>query len=60
MFVGSRNHNAYAMDAASGAILWTGPLADESFSSAAAAYGMIYLGASDGKVYAFPQLTPTA
>jgi outer membrane protein assembly factor BamB len=55
VFVGARNHNFYALDDRTGAILWSGDLGDDSFSSAAAAYGLAYIGSQDGAVYAFPQ-----
>lgn len=45
----------YAIDAITGAVLWTGVTLGENFSSAAAANGLIYVGTAGGTEYAFPQ-----
>ena len=48
---------AVALDVATGAIVWTSPLADYSTSSPAIANGVLYVGSYDTRLYAIDQLT---
>ena len=53
VYVGSTDRNVYALDAHTGAKLWsyqTGWFVD---SSPAVANGVVYVGSDDGNVYAF-------
>ena len=54
VYVGSLDNNVYALNASTGAKLWSyttgGPI---YYSSPAVANGMVYVGSLDGKVYAF-------
>jgi outer membrane protein assembly factor BamB len=54
VYVGSNDYSVYALNAKTGAKLWsyrTGSYV--GFSSPAVANGMVYVGSLDGKVYAF-------
>ncbi len=53
VYVSSQDHKLYALDAITGAILWTYTTGDAIDSSPAVANGMVYVGSFDGKVYAF-------
>jgi outer membrane protein assembly factor BamB len=46
-------HNIYALDAATGAPIWSYATGGDVYSSPAVAYGVVYVGSNDGKVYAF-------
>jgi outer membrane protein assembly factor BamB len=59
LFVGSYDHHLYALNARTGALIWRGS-AQERFgsqgtfySTPAVAYGRVYIGSTDGKVYSF-------
>jgi uncharacterized repeat protein (TIGR01451 family) len=57
VYVGSSDHNVYALNANTGALLWkydTGALLE---SSPAVVNGKVYIGANDGNVYAFDATT---
>jgi outer membrane protein assembly factor BamB len=51
--VGSDDGNVYALDAATGAQLWTFTTGNVVGSSPAVANGVVYVGSQDGKLYAF-------
>ena len=54
VYVGSYDHNLYAFNASSGALLWTYTTgSDIVYSSPAVVNGMIYIGSWDFKLYAF-------
>jgi outer membrane protein assembly factor BamB len=55
IFVGARDGKLYALDAATGVILWAGSVGEDNEASPAAAYGLVYIGSYDGVIYAFPQ-----
>jgi outer membrane protein assembly factor BamB len=54
VYVGSLDNNVYALNASTGAKLWSyttgGPI---YYSSPAVVNGVVYVGSYDGKVYAF-------
>jgi outer membrane protein assembly factor BamB len=53
VYVGSEDHNLYALDAASGHKHWSYETGDSiSFSSPAVANGMVYVGSEDHNLYA--------
>lgn len=54
VFVGSNDRNLYALDASTGAILWSAPTGESIVRSPAVADGRVYVGSEDSKVYAFP------
>ncbi|MCW4029925.1 MAG: PQQ-binding-like beta-propeller repeat protein [Candidatus Bathyarchaeota archaeon] len=57
-----RGHAVYAIDSKTGATIWTYTTDGEVYSSPAVAYGIVYVGSNDGKVYAIGstnQPTPT-
>lgn len=51
VFVGSRDHRLYALDAARGAQLWTYATGDRVESTPAVVGGRVFFGSHDGKVY---------
>jgi outer membrane protein assembly factor BamB len=53
VYVGSGDHNVYALNASTGALLWSYTTGDGVYSSPTVAKGMLYVGSNDGKVYAF-------
>jgi outer membrane protein assembly factor BamB len=53
VYVGSTDGNVYALNAKTGAKLWSGSTGNAVFSSPAVANGVVYVGSFDGKVYAF-------
>jgi len=53
VYGGSNRHNIYALNAKTGAKLWSSPTTDSSHSSPTVANGLVYVGSDDGKVYAF-------
>jgi outer membrane protein assembly factor BamB len=52
VYFGSGDHNVYALDAATGKLLWKFQAADVVHSSPAVADGMVYIGCWDGTMYA--------
>ena len=55
VYVGSYDDNVYALNATSGAKLWSYPTGRAVISSPAVANGVVYVGSYDGNVYAFDQ-----
>ena len=54
VYVGSEDHNLYAFNAQSGALLWKAPTGNGiPFSSPAVANGVVYVGSGDFNLYAF-------
>jgi len=53
VYVGTTDHNVYALKASTGAKLWSYTTGNEVISSPAVANGVVYVGSADGKVYAF-------
>ena len=54
VYVGSYDHNGYALNARTGAKLWSYTTGNEIVhSSAAVANGVVYVSSNDGNVYAF-------
>jgi outer membrane protein assembly factor BamB len=56
--------SVYALNAQTGATIWSYSTGDEVYSSPAMAYGIVYVGSNDGKIYAIgkseaPQVSPT-
>ena len=51
VYVGSGDRNIYALNASSGALLWSYTTGGEVFSSPAVANGVVYVGSGDRKVY---------
>ena len=52
VYVGSDDHNVYALNASTGAKLWSYTTGDVVDSSPAVANGVVYVGSYDGNVYA--------
>ena len=58
-------HTVYALNCATGATIWTYTTGGEVYSSPAVAYGVVYVGSNDGKLYAIgsssqiPSSTPS-
>ena len=52
-YIGSNDHNVYALNAATGAKIWSSTTGAPIESSPAVAGGVVYVGSDDGKVYAF-------
>ena len=52
MYVGSDDHHLYALDASTGRLLWRCRMDGDVRSSPAVADGVVYVGSSDGYVYA--------
>jgi outer membrane protein assembly factor BamB len=53
IYIGSGDGNVYALNARTGAKLWSYPTGNFVDSSPAVANGVIYVGSTDGNVYAF-------
>jgi outer membrane protein assembly factor BamB len=53
VYVGSDDHNVYALNASTGALLWQYTTGGAVESSPAVANGVVYTGSDDGSVYAF-------
>jgi len=54
------DHTIHALDAASGKLLWTYATEDAIYGGGAVAGGLLYVGSSDGRMYAFGTQSPTA
>src|SRR5438094_163469 len=52
VYVGPFDNKVYALDASTGAVLWTYVTGNIVWSSPAVAKGVVYVGSYDGKVYA--------
>jgi outer membrane protein assembly factor BamB len=57
VYVGSANHNAYALNPFTGAILWAYATGGEVGSTPAVSNGVVYVGSGDGNVYALDAKT---
>ena len=57
VYVGSSDHNLYALDAASGALRWKFATGGRVTSSPAVATGRVYFGSYDSKLYALDTAT---
>jgi len=53
VYVGSGDGHVYALNASTGALLWSYTTGDHVYSSPAVVNGVVYVGSNDGKVYAF-------
>jgi outer membrane protein assembly factor BamB len=59
LFAGSYDHHLYAIDARNGHLIWRATSQDRLggrgtfYSTPATAYGRVYIGSTDGKVYSF-------
>lgn len=53
VYVGSENGDVYALNAASGANLWSFHTGNQVFASPVVVNGVVYVGSGDGKMYAF-------
>ena len=53
VYVGSLDGNMYALNASTGAKLWSYATGSYVESSPAVANGVVYVGSDDGSVYAF-------
>jgi outer membrane protein assembly factor BamB len=52
VYVGAVDHNVYALNATTGAKLWSYTTGNDVYSSPAVANGVVYVGSEDGNVYA--------
>ena len=52
VYVGSDDDNVYALNASTGALLWSYTTGNDVYSSPAVANGVVYVGSDDGNVYA--------
>jgi len=52
VYIGSNDHNVYALDASTGTLLWNYTTGDVVISSPAVADGVVYIGSYDRNVYA--------
>jgi outer membrane protein assembly factor BamB len=63
LYVGSYDHHVYALAARTGRLIWRGSSQERLggrgtfYSTPAAAYGRVYIGTTDGKVYSFGATT---
>jgi glucose dehydrogenase len=57
VYVGSGDGRVYALNKASGAVVWKALTGGEVISSPAFANGMVYVGSKDQSIYAFDALT---
>ena len=53
VYAGSADGNLYALDAATGARLWSAATGGYVYSSPAVTNGTVYVGSTDGNVYAY-------
>jgi outer membrane protein assembly factor BamB len=53
VYVGSNDHEVYALDAASGAVAWSFTTGDDVESSPIVDDGTVYVGSDDGSIDAF-------
>jgi len=59
VYVGSGDHRVYALDATTGALLWSYTTGGAVDSSPTVADGTVYVGSNDHKIYALNQTTGT-
>ena len=52
MYVGSLDHNLYALNASNGNPIWNFTADDAIYSTPDVTSGLVYIGSLDGKVYA--------
>jgi outer membrane protein assembly factor BamB len=52
IYVGSHDHNLYALDSQSGQLLWSFPANGSVFDAPALENGILYVGSQDGNIYA--------
>jgi eukaryotic-like serine/threonine-protein kinase len=57
LFEVTGGQSIYALNSADGATIWSYVTGGEVYSSPAVAYGVVYVGSNDGKVYAFGSST---
>jgi outer membrane protein assembly factor BamB len=57
VYIGSNDHNIYALNATTGAVIWTVTTGNIVYSSPAVVGGVVYVGSGDGKVYALNSTT---
>ena len=57
LYIGSYDHNVYALDAKTGAKRWSYTTGNQIFSSPAVVHGVLYIGSFDHKVYALNAAT---
>jgi outer membrane protein assembly factor BamB len=55
VYVGSEDNNVYALNASSGALLWSYATGGGIFSSPVVANGVVFVGSQDGNLYSFDQ-----
>jgi serine/threonine-protein kinase len=53
VYIGSEDHNVYALNASTGAKLWSYTVGEYVDSSPAVANGVVYVGSWDKNLYAF-------
>jgi outer membrane protein assembly factor BamB len=53
VYAGSADGNLYALDAATGARLWSAATGGSVYASPAVTNGTVYVGSTDGNVYAY-------
>ncbi len=57
LYIGANDDNVYALDAWTGAVLWSFPTGDIVASSPTVVGGVVYVGSFDGNVYALDAST---
>ena len=60
VYIGSRDHNLYALEARIGKKLWSYTTGGGIISSPAVADGVVYAGSNDHSLYAFRQIYPSS
>jgi outer membrane protein assembly factor BamB len=53
VYIGSEDDSVYALNAATGAKLWSYKTGNQVFSSPTVVNGVVYVGSGDGNMYAF-------
>jgi eukaryotic-like serine/threonine-protein kinase len=53
VYIGSLDDKVYALNASTGALLWSYTTGNEVYDSPVVANGVVYVGSDDDKVYAF-------
>jgi outer membrane protein assembly factor BamB len=57
VYASSEDHNVYALDASTGALVWKYPTGDVMLGSPTVANGVLYVGSNDNNVYALDAKT---